>query len=324
MVNYSPFSWDSAKRPILALAPMAGVTDASYRQLIKTLTPEVVLYTELLSTDAIHFGAKKTMGMIHFDKEKERPFIVQLFGKKPEFFLSAAKIVEEMGADGIDINMGCPASKVVSSCHGSALIRDPDLAAQLVAATKKEVKIPVSVKTRLGWESSDTLIPFCQKLVEAGADALVIHGRTYHEKFSGKANWDPIYELKKEVSVPVLGNGDIKTPQDAIDKIGNLDGVMVGRSTMGNPWIMKDIADALFRGEVKKDLTVDTLSFEEKIPFILQHCELSVRLKGEKRGMMEMRKHLASYVKGVEGAGEMRAKLVRVENMDDVKKILIR
>ena len=319
---YSPFSWEATKRPIIALAPMAGVTDVSYRQLIKNLAPEVIVYTELLSTDAIHYGAKKTMGMIHFDPDKERPFIVQLFGKKPEFFLSAAKIVEEMGADGIDINMGCPAAKVVSSCHGSALIRDPDLAAELVAATKKEVKIPVSVKTRLGWEDSDTLVSFCQKLIEAGADALAIHGRTYSQKFGGEANWDPIYELKKEISVPVLGNGDIKTPQDAVDKLGNLDGVMIGRATMGNPWLMKDIADALIRGEVREQLTVDTLSFEEKIPLILEHCELSVSLKGEKRGMMEMRKHLASYVKGIEGAGEMRAKLVRVETIDEVKTIL--
>ena len=203
------FSWQSTSRPIVALAPMAGVTDASYRQIIKRVAPEVIVYTEFLSTDAIHYGASKTMDMIHFDPEKECPFIVQVFGKKPEHFLSAAKIIEEMGADGIDINMGCPAAKVVSSCHGSALIRNADLAAELVYATKREVSIPVSVKTRLGWETTETLIPFCQKLVEAGADALAIHGRTYHEKFSGGANWEPMYELKKNVSVPVIGNGDI-------------------------------------------------------------------------------------------------------------------
>jgi len=306
---------------------MAGVTDASYRQLIKELATQTVVYTELLSTDAIHHGAKKTMEMISFDAEKEHPFIVQVFGKNPDHFLSAAKVIEEMGADGIDINMGCPAAKVVSSCHGSALIRNPELAAELVSATKEAVKIPVSVKTRLGWDTADTLISFCEKLIEAGADALAIHGRTYQEKFSGESNWEPIYELKKHVSVPVIGNGDICTAQDAVDKIGNLDGVMVGRGTLGNPWLMKDICD-IFRNQesgIRNQgavATIDRLTFQEKIPLIIKHCELAVELKGEKRGMLEMRKHLAGYVKGIDGAKELRAKLVRVESIDDVISIL--
>jgi tRNA-dihydrouridine synthase B len=315
-----PFAWSSTPRPIVALAPMVGVTDASYRQLIKRIAPETIVYTEFLSTDAIHYGAKKTMGMLHFDVEIERPFIVQVFGKDPEHFLSAAKVIEELGADGIDINMGCPAAKVVSSCHGSALIQKPELAAELVHATKKAVSIPVSVKTRLGWNTIETLIPFCQKLVKAGADALAIHGRRYHDKFSGAANWEPIYELKKHVSVPVIGNGDIMSAQDAVTKIGNLDGVMVGRGTFGNPWLMADIVAAL-RGEFTQS-TVATRSFEEKIPFILEHCELAVRTKGEHRGMLEMRRHLASYVKGVDGAREMRERLVRVEKIEDVKAVL--
>ncbi|MBU0767026.1 tRNA dihydrouridine synthase DusB [Patescibacteria group bacterium] len=322
------FSWSTTDRPIVALAPMAGVTDAAYRQLIKKLAPEVVVYSEFLSTDAIHYGAKKTMGMMNFDPELERPFIVQVFGKKPENFLSAAKIVEEMGADGIDINMGCPAARVTSSCHGSALMRDPELAAELVQATKEAVKIPVSVKTRLGWESPDQLISFCSKLVEAGADALAIHGRTYTQKYNGAANWDPIYELKKVISVPVIGNGDITSAQIAVDKLGNLDGVMIGRGTFGNPWIMKDVCEALKSSKLKVPSsnklipTIEKLSFEDKIPIILEHCELSVRLKGERRGMFEMRKHLASYVKGIDGAKELRARLVLVESVEDVKSIL--
>lgn len=334
------FSWKTIDRPILALAPMAGVTDASYRQLIKSIAPSTVVYTEFLSTDAIHYGAKKTMGMLSFDKEKEYPFIVQVFGKDPDHFLSAAKIIEQMGADGIDINMGCPAAKVVSSCHGSALIRKPELAAELVHATKKEVSIPVSVKTRLGWDTEDTLIPFCQNLVAAGAEALAIHGRTYEGKFKGEANWDPIYELKKHVDVPVLGNGDICNAQDAVDKLKNLDGVMVGRGTFGNPWVMKDIEEAFKKSQIlnpkseigkrpkdqnNKDSrpTIERLSFEEKIPLILQHCELAVEVKGERRGMLEMRRHLASYVKGIDGASELRAKLVRVEKLEEVKGILV-
>ncbi len=322
-----PFSWSTAGRPIVALAPMAGVTDASYRQLIKKMAPEVIVYTEFLSTDAIHYGGKKTMEMISFDPGIERPFIVQVFGKDPEHFLSAAKVIEEMGADGIDINMGCPAAKVVSSCHGSALIRNPDLAARLVEATVKAVSIPVSVKTRLGWETIDTLIPFCKRLVDAGAQALAIHGRRYHDKFTGKANWDPIYELKEAVSVPVIGNGDIMSAQDALEKIRNLDGVMVGRGTFGNPWVMRDIVQALQARKSGLDATlrqpmIASLTFREKIPLILEHCEMAVKVKGEKRGMLEMRRHLSSYVKGFDGAADMRTKLVRVERLEEVREIL--
>jgi len=245
-----------------------------------------------------------------------------VIGKEPDHFLSAAKIIEEMGADGIDINMGCPAAKVVSSCHGSALLKNADLAKRLVEATKKEVSIPVSVKTRLGWDCIDDLIPFCQGLVDAGADALAIHGRTYEGKFGGDANWDPIYELKDNISVPVIGNGDVCTAQDAVDKIKNLDGVMVGRGTFGNPWVMKDICDALIHGKEPGEPTVQTISFEEKIPFIIDHCELAVKVKGQKRGMLEMRRHLASYVKGIDGASDLRAQLVRVESVEEVKNIL--
>lgn len=315
------FSWSTTPRPIIALAPMAGVTDASYRQLIKRIEPRTIVYTEFLSTDALAFGSKKTLDMLSYDPVLERPFVVQVFGHDPLHFLEASKIIEQMGADGIDINMGCPAAKVVSSCHGAALIQKPELAAELVHAAVKAVSIPVSVKTRLGWNTSDTLIPFCKALEAAGAQAFAIHGRTYHEKFSGKAHWEEIYELKKNVSVPVIGNGDIASAEDALAKIGNLDGVMVGRGTFGNPWVMQDIADALADRQTHTP-TVQRLSFQEKVPVILEHCELAVRIKGERTGMLEMRRHLSSYVKGFDGASEMRQKLVRVETFDEAKQIL--
>ena len=319
------FSWSTASRPIVALAPMAGVTDASYRQFIKKIAPETVVYTEFLSTDAIAYGAQKIIQELAFDPAIERPFIVQVFGKEPDHFLTAAKLIEEAGADGIDINMGCPAARVVSSCHGSALIRDPDLAAKLVEATVKAVKIPVSVKTRLGWDTIDTLIPFCKRLVDAGAQALAIHGRRYHDKFTGKANWEPIYALKEAVNVPVLGNGDIYTAQDAVDKIKNLDGVMIGRGTFGNPWLMADVIAALrpdSRAKACPAPTVATMTFPDKIPFILEHCELAVKVKGERTGMLEMRRHLSSYVKGFDGAADLRSKLVRVEKLEEAKVLL--
>ncbi len=314
------FSWKDTAKPIVALAPMAGVTDASYRQFIKLLSPETIVYTEFLSTDAIHFGAKKTLKMMSFDPELEHPFIVQVFGAEPEHFLTACKVIEQAGAAGIDINMGCPAARVVSSCHGSALIREPKLAQDIVAAAKKAVKIPVSVKTRLGWDRVDTLINFCKGLEEAGADALSIHGRRYCDKFTGKADWTPIYELKKEVNIPVIGNGDIMSAQDAVDRIGNLDGVMVGRGTFGNPWLMPDIVHALRNKNILS--TVSTMTFADKVPQILQHCELAVRIKGEERAMLEMRRHFSSYVKGFDGAKELRVKLLTVTKLEDAAKLL--
>jgi tRNA-dihydrouridine synthase B len=329
------FIWSTAGRPLVALAPMAGVTDASYRQFIKKIAPETIVYTEFLSTDALAYGAKKTLQMMHFDPAIERPFIVQVFGHKAEHFLEAAKIIEQMGADGIDINMGCPAAKVVSSCHGAALIKEPQLAAELVHATCKAVSIPVSVKTRLGWDKKEGLIEFCQGLVDAGAQALAIHGRRFCDKFGGKADWEPIYELKRRVNVPVIGNGDIASAKDAVEKIGNLDGVMVGRGTFGNPWLMAEIVDAFGiakpESQIAKDPSRFALrdsqfsrprTFQEKLPFILEHCELAVRHKGEMIGMREMRRHLASYVKGFEGASAMRSKLMTVETLRETKEIL--
>ena len=229
---------------------MAGVTDCSYRQLIKRIAPEVIVYSEFLSTDAISYGADRVLRELHFDPALERPFIVQIFGNDQAHFIEAAKIVEQAGADGIDINMGCPAAKVISSCHGASLIQKPELAAELVSATVNAVSIPVSVKTRLGWDTKNSLIPFCRGLVDAGATALAIHGRRYCDKFSGAADWDPIYELKCAIpEVPIIGNGDIKSAEDALTKIGNLDGVMVGRGTFGNPWVMQEIIDALHGSE---------------------------------------------------------------------------
>ena len=320
------FSWHTTARPILALAPMAGVTDESYRQLIKRLAPETIVYTEFLSSDAIAYGAKKTLDMLKFDPSIERPFIVQIFGADPKKFLDACKVIEQMGADGIDINMGCPAAKIVSSCYGSALIRSPELAAELVAAATGAVNIPVSVKTRLGWECADTLIPFCKKLEAAGAKAFAIHGRTYKGKFTGAADWEPTYALKKEVSVPVIGNGDVNSAEDALEMLKNLDGVMVGRGTFGNPWIMREIQDALKTGKLpeRRELNSDEKKevFKGRVPFILEHCSLSVRAKGERRGVLEMRRHLSSYVKGFDGAKELRTKILKLERLEEVKEAL--
>jgi len=331
LIHFMAFSWNTAPRPLVALAPMAGVTDGSYRQIIKKVAPEVIVFTEFLSTDAISYGAEKTIKMLEFDPAIERPFIVQVFGSDPKKFIESCKVIEQTGADGIDINMGCPAAKIVSSCYGSALLRHPALAAELVASAVSAVSIPISVKTRLGWSSPEELIPFCKGLEDAGAKALSIHGRTYTQKFSGTSDWTEIYALKHELKIPVIGNGDIGSAEDAVKKIGNLDGVMVGRGTFGNPWLMQEIVDALHLSHSGKrgqrpavSGQLDPMSvFCSRIPFILEHCALSVKHKGEKRGILEMRRHLSGYIKGFEGAKELRMKMMSLEKLEDVRKELL-
>lgn len=312
-------TWNTTPRPILALAPMAGVTESAFRQIVKELAPQTILYSEFVSTDAIHFGSKKTERMLEFDTKIEHPLIVQIFGRDLERIKKACKAIEEMGADGIDINMGCPATKIVASSHGSALIREPELAAEIVNAVSQTVKIPASVKTRLGWENSDSLIPFCKKLEEAGASCIAVHGRTYKEKFKGSSDWEPIYELKKHLKIPVIGNGDIKSVDDAISKLKNLDGVMIGRAAMGNPWLMRDVSESLMSG---KKCRASQMTFEEKIPVILRHLELSVEQKGEEYGIKEARKHLAQYIRGFDGAKEMRMKIMEMKSLDEIKALI--
>ncbi|MBU0982218.1 tRNA dihydrouridine synthase DusB [Patescibacteria group bacterium] len=313
------FSWKNQKRPILALAPMAGYTDSAFRQLVKSIEPKTICFTEFTCTEGIVYNSKNTFRQLDFNPKKEKPLIVQIFGKKPEHFATSAKVLEELGADAIDINMGCPAKKVVSSDHGSALLKNPDLAAEIVAATKNATALPVSVKTRIGISEYDPdwLIDFCKKLEKAGADLISIHGRTAKQMYKGLANWNAAYEVKKNLKIPVIGNGDIASAKDALEKLQNLDGVMVGRATIGNPWLMAEIRAAFEGKTYKKPET-----FEEKLPILIKHCELNVETKGEKRGMLEMRKHLAGAVKGFPGASEYRAKVVHLNTLKEAKQIL--
>jgi len=298
--------WQKLKKPILALSPMAGFTDSPFRQIVKGINPEVLLYTEFVSSDAIKYNSDKSKKLMDF-AESEKPLIVQLFGGTPENFAVSAKYVKKIGASAIDINMGCPARKVVNSGYGVCLIKDEKNAADIIKAIKNEVDLPVSVKTRLGWQDSSTLISFAQALEEAGCDAITIHGRTYKQKFEGESDWQPIYELKKHLSIPVLGNGDIHSYQEFTEKIKNLDGAMIARAAMGNPWVFSP------EGQPEK--------FEDKIPTILKHCELAEKVKGS-HGMIQMRKHLAMYIKGIPGASELRSKLVHVSTVSEVEDLL--
>jgi len=303
------FSWNKISRPVLALAPMEGYTDSAYRQLIKTYAPNVICWTEFTSADALKYKSRTSQKKIECDKN-EQPLIVQLFGKKPENFVEAIPFVEKMKAAGIDINMGCPAKKVVASEHGSALIKTPELAAEIVYQVSKNTKLPVSVKTRIGFKEYDEakFLKFCLNLQNAGAKLITVHGRTTKQGYSGKADWEPAYKLKKLLKIPVIGNGDIDSPESALSHLENLDGIMVGRATFGNPLIMYKIYKALHPHSktLKKLPTWFDLA--------VRHIRLSVKTKGEKKGMLEMRKHLAAYIKGFPYAANYRLRLVQVSS----------
>ena len=265
----------------LYFLPMSGYTDSSFKQLIKWVEPKCIVVTEFLSVDAIYYNSKKTLEMLQFH-ESEHPVIAQVFGKKLDHFVEAAKVIEAMGYDGVDINMGCPAKKVIRADHGSAMVKIENqcTAFAIVEAMSKAVKIPVSCKVRLGWTNADMLTEFSKNLEDRGCKCLMVHGRTTKQAYTGEADYEPIYEVKKALSIPVLGNGDITSAAKAKEKLGNLDGLLVGRGTWGNPWVMKDIQHFFDTGEVKES----DLSMKEKLPTIIKHCELNMAVKGEERG----------------------------------------
>lgn len=237
--------WPIADVPLLLLAPMDGYTDRAFRRFIKRIEPRTVVFTEFHS--ALELARKPALAEKWFPYDSaEQPLVAQLYGKDPDAFAEAAHVAEAKGAAGIDINMGCPAKKVVAHQHGSALMKNIDLACQIVAEVKARVQIPVSVKTRLGWDDDELLIPFALRLQSVGLDAITIHGRTYAQKFQGDAQWGGIYALKECLQIPVFGNGDVRSPADAMQKLGILDGVMVGRAAIEQPYVMRAIAGALY------------------------------------------------------------------------------
>ncbi len=323
-------SWTSLSRPIIALAPMAGYTDTTYRQLVKEICPQVVCFTEFTNVEGILHGNDATMRQIFYNPETERPIVAQLFGKKPESFYKAAEVLFELGVDAIDLNMGCPARKIVSSDHGSALLKNCPLSIELVKATKEGIAhaaarankpaIPVSVKMRIGTAKYDEeyLLNFTSSMVDAGAELLTIHGRTSKQMYLGVADWNPMYAVKKHIGnrALIIGNGDIKSGADACEKIGNLDGVMVGRGSFGNPWVFLDILAAFNKAE----FTPPTL--QDKIKILLRHIELSCSFKDEKWGILEMRKHYGWYIKGFKNASDKRKELMALTERSAVENLI--
>ncbi|MDH3324695.1 MAG: tRNA-dihydrouridine synthase family protein, partial [Candidatus Peregrinibacteria bacterium] len=231
--------WQETKRPILVLAPMAGYTESPFRRLVKEIEPSTILVSELISAEAIRRDNKKTLDMCAFHKSEKKYFGIQLFGSELSAFTEAAKVVENLGADFVDLNFGCPSPKILKSSSGSAILKTPEKAVKLIETLAKTVKIPVTAKMRLGFFNDENLIETAKNFESAGLSALAIHGRTTKQKFSGTANWEKIYEVKDNLNIPVIGNGDVTSAEIAKEKLGNLDGVMIGRAAIKNPWIFK-------------------------------------------------------------------------------------
>ena len=299
----------------VVLAPMAGICNSAYRQICKDMGCGLI-YAEMVSDKAITYNNQKTIGMLYMT-EKERPISQQIFGSDKESFVEAAKYIEkEMKPDIIDINMGCPVPKVaVRAQAGSALLKDPDKIFDIVSSVVSAVNVPVTVKIRSGWDSNHINAVEVAKVIEkAGASAICVHPRTRSQGYSGKADWNIIKEVKENVSIPVIGNGDIKSPEDAKRMLEETkcDAVMIGRGVLGNPWLIKNIVNYLDGKEV-----ID-VSIVDRIDMCLKHLKLLDSLKNEKLACLEIRNHISWYFKGIKGANELKNKVYRTTNIHDI------
>ena len=305
--------------PPVILAPMAGVTDLPYRSLVKEQGCELV-YTEMVSAKGLIYDNEKTQKLLEIT-DQERPVALQLFGNEPEVLAEAAQIVVEKSApEIIDLNVGCPAPKVVNSGYGSALMKKPKLLGEIVTAMSEAVSTPVTVKIRAGWDRDNLNAVEVAKIAEAnGAQAVAVHGRTREEFYQGQADWEIIKEVKKALEIPVIGNGDVFGPEDAQAMIEatNCDGIMIGRGAKGNPWIFKRVAKYLTTGEIP-----DMPSPQQKIDTAIDHLRKLVEYKGEYVGVREMRKHAAWYLKGLKNCTVIKDKVNQTESLEEMSSLL--
>ena len=301
------------------LAPMAGVTDAAYRIIAHDMGCPLA-FAEMVSSQGIHYRNEHTMKMLRTEPG-ERPIAMQIFAKSAAMAAEAAAYIEEIGtADILDFNMGCPAPKVVKNGEGSALMREPKKAEEILTAIRRTTKLPFTVKMRLGWDDASRNAVEIARMAEAvGVDAVAVHGRTREQFYSGNADYAAIAEVKRAVAIPVIVSGDVRSSEGlarALDITG-ADAVMIGRGAQGNPWIFPQLIHWLRTGE---ELPPPTLT--ERAQVILRHLDLLIHYKGEYIGIREMRKHAAWYTRGLKGSAELRERFNRAASKDEFVQIL--
>ena len=300
----------------LVLGPMAGVTDLPFRILCKEKGADLV-YTEMVSAKGVQYNNKNTENLLEVADE-ERPASVQLFGSDPDILAHTAKQIEHRNFDILDINMGCPVPKVVNNGEGSALMKDPKLIGEIVRKVSRDYSKPVTVKIRKGFQEENA-VEVAKIAEENGAAAIAVHARTREQFYSGVADWEVIRKVKEAVTIPVIGSGDIFTPQDAkrMLKETGCDGLMIARGTRGNPWIFEHIKAYLEEG-----ILLPRPPFSEVRDMIVRHAELLVKFKGEFIGFREMRKHVAWYMTGYPGSARFRNSVNEIENLEDLFQLL--
>ncbi len=304
----------------LFLAPMEDVTDPSFRFICKHFGADMV-YTEFIPSDGLIRDAKKSLKKLELS-DSERPIGIQLYGHLIESMVEAAKIAEEAKPDLIDINFGCPVKKIANRGAGAGMLCNIPLMVEMTKAVVESVKLPVTVKTRLGWDdSSKHIVEIAEKLQDVGIKALTIHGRTRAQFYKGNADWTLIGEVKNNprMKIPIIGNGDIITPQSASDAFNNygVDGIMIGRATVGRPWIFREIKHFLNTGELLPAMTLN-----EKVDLARLQFRKSLEIKGIPRGIFEMRRHFSNYFKGLPDFRDIRMKLVTTLDIEEIEKLL--
>ena len=304
----------------IVFAPMAGVSNISYRQIIKEMGAGLI-YSEMISTLGIKYNGKKTIDLINFE-ETERPISIQIFGSDTDSFVNAAKYIEEnFHPDIIDINMGCPVPKVaIKSQAGSALLKDPNKIYEIVKNVVDNTNTPITVKIRSGWDEKNiNAVEVAKKIEKAGASAVAIHARTRSQGYSGKANWDIIKEVKASVNIPVIGNGDITTIYEAekMLKETKCDAIMIGRATLGNPWFIKECVEYIENGKI-----INKPTDKEKIDMILHHYNLLKKYTNERTALLEIRTHALWYLKGIPGTKEIKTKICQAKTEEEFLKII--
>ncbi len=300
------------------LAPMAGVTDLPFRMICKEMGCGMV-YTEMVSSRALYYRDQKTESLLPID-EAEKPVAIQIFGSEPDIMGKAAYYLNDRENIILDINMGCPTPKITKNGDGSALMKNPKLAGEIVKAVVRESTKPVTVKIRKGWDDfSINAVEVAKVVEESGAAAVTVHGRTREQYYSGKADWEIIKQVKEAVRIPVIGNGDVFSVENAASLLNltNCDGVMIGRGAQGNPWIFKGIQHYLLWGEI-----IPAPSLKERIEVIQKHMDLVIDAKGEYIGIREMRKHISWYMKGLKNTAQLRNRINQIASYQEMTTIL--